>query len=212
MEAVCSSKTLVSTYNTTWCHNAEDHSLKHHCYANLNVIFRELRDIMYSTSSIWGSAAVIMKSFIFWDISPCSLVTVNYFQRTTWRYILEDRTLHLLLDYMAAHLRNKQSSLLWEPQIQHVIFSVQETACACHSANKEFTVMRWQPHLLEHQPCTQRLSWVNREPSPGATQQELGQGDWTIGAANCKQNKTPHIRLHSNVTTAYFTYLWNPHM
>jgi hypothetical protein len=28
MEAICSSKMLISGYKTTWCHSEEDHNLK----------------------------------------------------------------------------------------------------------------------------------------------------------------------------------------
>jgi hypothetical protein len=52
-----------------------------------------------------------MKSTIFWDITPCSPLSVNRCssetlvdtQRTTWRYIPEDGTLH---NHRCEHLKS----------------------------------------------------------------------------------------------------------
>jgi hypothetical protein len=49
-------------------------------------------------------AAEIMKSSIFWDVTPYSNLKIN-FQRTTRRYIPEDTSLHTFLLYYKMFLR-----------------------------------------------------------------------------------------------------------
>jgi hypothetical protein len=57
--------------------------------------------------------AVIMKSSILWDISSCSLATVNHFQRTTRHYNPEDIGLHGTTSQKpAAFIAVRRSSLL----------------------------------------------------------------------------------------------------
>jgi hypothetical protein len=68
---------------------------------------------------------VVMKSSIFWDTTTCSPLKVDQrssetsddFQRTTWRYIPEDRTLQLVLSETGHHSCLVHTSVCEQTQV-----------------------------------------------------------------------------------------------
>jgi hypothetical protein len=72
-----SSKYQLSACRIMWCHNSEGHNLNRHLSENIWTsmsLFYKLFDILIG---------VVMKSSIFWDITMCNLVKVNWHFRGT---------------------------------------------------------------------------------------------------------------------------------
>jgi hypothetical protein len=125
-DAVGCSKMLVPIYQTTRWHIPDDSSLHKLCFSQ-NVYCLMEWFVVICTCKI----AVVMKSYIFWDITLCSLLKVNWrfrgtcsskmsadFQWTTQHYIPENGTLtrtYLPLNTVCLSRR-------WEPQLPPQIY------------------------------------------------------------------------------------------